>query len=457
MGIFGGIGNAVKGAAQTAVGVSPYVAQALAQKKAQDDADAQRKLQALHLQNQDRVAQQNADTAAGSAKARSAALETGTWSNPFAGTDEQGNPVLVQQHKQTGELRLATLGPVGGADPIRTPAPAGPDAFAPKPWQIGNHAVQPATGTPLPLTPQAPTQPGTSAAPSGGLRPFVKPPKPVAQGHVVDPVTGEVKFFDPTKPPVGMKVNPKPVKDPQQSFTPFQGTDADGKPVVRPFNTKTGQFGAVADVAPKASANGQSGSQQAQQARLMAAVSEARLADERMRSFEDKLLTGGSSISPLKQAAGSLTSNLSDSHTPFGALTQAASEFGLNKSDPEYAQYLRDASTIGRAEQMMSPRGGNETMVRANALLSRAGTGAMKNTIDASRMARQALFGQSGGIAQTLTPEQNAKLTTGVQRIKAGEHGASVASPPSPAPQKATPATPKNDYGIFGKPDGAEE
>ena len=175
----------------------------------------------------------------------------------------------------------------------------------------------------------------------------------------------------------------------------------------------------------KSGSGGQSGTAQAQQARMMAAVSEARLADERMRAFEDKLLSGETQIQPLQQAAGSLTTNLSDAHGAVGALTQAASEFGLNKSSPEYAQYLRDAATIGRAEQMMSPRGGNETMVRANALLSRAGTGAMSTTINASRMARQALFGPSGGIAQTLTPQQADKLETGVQRIKAGEHGSS--------------------------------
>jgi hypothetical protein len=115
-------------------------------------------------------------------------------------------------------------------------------------------------------------------------------------------------------------------------------------------------------------------------------------------------------------------------------MTQAASEFGLNKSSPEYAQYLRDAATIGRAEQMMSPRGGNETMVRANALLSRAGTGAISNTINASRMARQALFGPSGGIAQTLTPTQTTKLESGVQRIKSGEHGSSTSAPSVASP-----------------------
>lgn len=44
---------------------------------------------------------------------------------------------------------------------------------------------------------------------------------------------------------------------PQPSYTPFQGTDpTTGNPVVRPFNTKTGAFGAPADVAPKLGASG---------------------------------------------------------------------------------------------------------------------------------------------------------------------------------------------------------
>lgn len=203
------------------------------------------------------------------------------------------------------------------------------------------------------------------------------------------------------------------------------GNNKDGDSVI--VNKKTGETRIGGGNKPL---NGMPGSQQAQQARLLAAVSEARLADERMRKFEDRLLAPEGSqaiqpttISPFKQAAGSLVTNLADSHGVVGALTQAGSEYMLNKNDPEYAQYLRDASTIGRAEQMMSPRGGNETMVRANALLSRAGSGAMKNTIDASRMARQALFGESGGVAQSLSPAQNQKLQQGVETIKAGGSG----------------------------------
>ena len=153
----------------------------------------------------------------------------------------------------------------------------------------------------------------------------------------------------------------------------------------------------------------------------MAAVSEARLADQRMRTYEDGLLSGHTTISPL-EADG----RIADDEPLWGAYgggrrdARPSAEAALNANDPAYAQYLRDAATIGRAEQMMSPRGGNETMVRANALLSRAGTGAQRATIDASRMARQALFGQAGGIEQTLSHAQSQKLSAGVKSIQSG-------------------------------------
>lgn len=43
----------------------------------------------------------------------------------------------------------------------------------------------------------------------GGL-PLKKAATPVRQDHVTDPVTGEIKFFDPTKPPANLRVNPAP-------------------------------------------------------------------------------------------------------------------------------------------------------------------------------------------------------------------------------------------------------
>ncbi len=163
---------------------------------------------------------------------------------------------------------------------------------------------------------------------------------------------------------------------------------------------------------------------QVRKAALLSATTEARLADERMRAYEDQLLGGKAKIGPVSQGTGTLMTNLTDSKTPFGAITQAASEYGLNEANPDYAQYLRDAATIARAEQMVSPGAKSESMARAAALLSRAGSSAPKATIDAARMTRQALFGPSGGIAQALDALQKQGLESGVNAIKAGDAGA---------------------------------
>lgn len=239
-------------------------------------------------------------------------------------------------------------------------------------------------------------------------------------GQVVDRHLASVILDSPTIG--GAFARPAEQPKPDRVQLVQNGTDANGKPIFSEYDKDSHKLTPLAsEVNPKGSAQSIQG--QAQQARLLAAVSEARLAMPRMRAYEDKLLNGEQSIGPVKQAAGTLMTNLSGAHGVLGALTQAGSEAGVNLTDPEYAQYLRDAATIGRAEQMMSPRGGNETMVRANSLLARAGTGAMKNTIDAARMAREALFGESGGIEQTLTPQQSGKLNAAVGRIRGGEHG----------------------------------
>lgn len=256
--------------------------------------------------------------------------------------------------------------------------------------------------------------------------PFTLNGKPVQgftdkQGHFYDPngqrVAGDIAPYSP--PPAPDKTL-ETIADPQHP---------DGPGIRVPRSE------AIGKAVPRSTGIGGSATAQSQQARLLAAVSEARLADERMRKFEDGLLDGSKTISPLQQAAGSLTTNLSGTHSALGAITQAGSELGLNTTDPDYAQYLRDAATVGRAEQMISPRGGNETMVRANSLLARAGTGAAKNTIDASRMARQALFGEAGGIAQTMTPEQTTKLKQGLDRVRAG-NGSPAPTPRVPLPDR---------------------
>lgn len=70
------------------------------------------------------------------------------------------------------------------------------------------------------------------ASPVQGL-----PEKPAGpQQHVVDPVTGEVKFFDPSKPPQNLRVHPAPKPDQIQFLT---SQDAQGNPVYAIGNKTT--------------------------------------------------------------------------------------------------------------------------------------------------------------------------------------------------------------------------
>jgi hypothetical protein len=443
------MGFSLKGLLGTAAGIAPYALSEMRQQDAINNANDDRMRSDFYKsQANDRANQQETREAALTDAQIKNLGNDSEWEDPKP-VDTGTGPMLVQRNKRTGELRPATLG--GSSAPV-APSIAGPQitpsAPAPTPMLPGGPSL--AASVPK----QAPTAPATAPAPlsarvAGGptpLRPYVKPPVAAIPYNLTPAGMAADSTLHAKNAQAEAPYKKDPNAAPTDHFVFPTETDSTGKNIVYRGNTATGEL-APTGVNAKAASTGGAGSvsAQAQQARLLAAVSEARLADERMRAYEDKLLHGSATISPLEQAAGSLTTNLSDSHSVFGALTQAGSEMGLNKSDSEYAQYLRDAATIGRAEQMMSPRGGNETMVRANALLSRAGTGAMANTINASRMARQALFGQSGGIAQTLTPGQNAKLGEGITRIKAGDTGAPggnihLGGPVTPTERKALKA-----------------
>jgi hypothetical protein len=65
--------------------------------------------------------------------------------------------------------------------------------------------------------------------------------RPVQQGHVIDPVTGDVKFFDPTKPPPNLRVNPTP--RPAAEVGGKQKFDADQKnKIIDDFRSDTKKF-----------------------------------------------------------------------------------------------------------------------------------------------------------------------------------------------------------------------
>lgn len=192
------------------------------------------------------------------------------------------------------------------------------------------------------------------------------------------------------------------------------GVDKDsGQPLL--LNTETGQTKIGGGVKPTSGGSGGQG--QVMQGRMLAGISEARTADQRMRAYEDRLLTGDASTGMLKHVGGNLAMNLIGNHDPLSQTIQGAAEYGLDASDPDYLQYRRDAALLARAEQLVSSRGGSEASVAANQALARAGGSARAASIDAARTSRAALFGKYGGLAQALTPQQITKLEAGLAAL----------------------------------------
>lgn len=192
-----------------------------------------------------------------------------------------------------------------------------------------------------------------------------------------------------------------------------------GEPIL--FNKKSGARMTMAGAAPKPGTGGGGGGGQGQnmQARLIGAVSEGRLADERMTKFEESHLKGGKlNVSAFDQIGGNLATNLASSHSPTDIAIQGLAEGHMNdggKSD--YMQYQRDARLTARAEQLMSARGGSEAMANDNAFLARGGAHAPEATVRAAQKSRRALFGKLGAVMQTLTPDQAAKLAAGLEAL----------------------------------------
>jgi hypothetical protein len=116
--------------------------------------------------------------------------------------------------------------------------------------------------------------------------------------------------------------------------------------------------------------------------------------------------------------AGNAAGNLADSKNPLDIGIQALAEGHLNRGDQaDYMQYLRDAKLMSRAEQLMTARGGSESMANANAFLARGGAHAPEETVRAAEKSRKALFGELGAVMQVLSPDQAAKLNAGLQAL----------------------------------------
>lgn len=390
MGFLNGIGDAIQGAAQTAVKASPYVANVLAQRKQAEERDRQTALAQLYQQNQDRRAEMNTtlQQAVGLANIGHLNAETTKLQQPIP-------PVKNIMRGPGGQL-------VDMTDPQN-------------PRNVG----------PAPV-PKAPSQ----------------------------PIVGSKEWQDAER----FKASLRPT--PQQTFTPFQGTDESGKPVVRPFNTKTGQFGPVADVGPKAAASGPGGAQMA---------SKAGQFGEMLKKTPDLFASlDGLDVGYKNSAA----QDIAEHGVGVGPIripgTKGIGNAILNNS-PQYAKYQAalEPWVLSAAHAMSGARINQDqaTMIR------RSVERGMNDAPETRAQKDKNMIDQLNSIAASLPPDQvaaqEAQLPPAViETLRSRGYRSPIANgtgrsgAPSiggesktSKPNKAT----NKDYGIFGTPPGGEE
>lgn len=292
MSFFGGIGNAVKGAAQTAVGVSPYVAQALATKKAQDDADQQRMWAQYHAQNQDRRAEMAQGIAlsqnlanVGLTNARTASLQnpqTGVKYLPADGGTYQAVPVKVSAGAPITPVDTGIKAPVKAPPKIDPNSPQGIDAAGQRAGKVAEAKA-----------------------------PYAKP---VAQSGV---------FVSDPSNPNGPAV-----------YTPKDQAFGRGKPM----GGMTGGMGSGGIGGLMRSAGG---------------VTEMEQADKMMRPFEENARSGKANYNGLDYFQGQMA-KMYDAHGKIDQAIHSAVFANLNKVNPDLANYLKSGEAYALGDGAVS-------------------------------------------------------------------------------------------------------
>jgi hypothetical protein len=197
---------------------------------------------------------------------------------------------------------------------------------------------------------------------------------PVAGVTPKDPVKQAVQIANATKGiPTYGDLHPK------EHYTATSGTDENGNPIVAVVDTNTGKV-SRSDVGKPVAGGGLAG---ANQSRIATAQQLSEDADKLMTAYEDQLLAKTKNISPQASALAKVM-------LAGGATASAAAEYALNKLDPELAQYARAAKEMATAERLITPRGGSNSLMHAEGVLSQAGPGANQALITQARNFRKA-------------------------------------------------------------------
>lgn len=363
----------LKSLAQNVVGASPYALRALQQNQAEGDAqDETLRSNFFKGQANDRAnAQETSEEALRDAQVKNLGNDT-EWENPVAATGSDGQPILVQRNKRTGDLRPAVIGgpsaPLAPSMPgvqVTSDRPASnvnvgaistpPPVAAPTPSEGAPPAGMSLAGKPSlaskipkqqPVAPAAQTTTTPLSANTGGpqpLRPYVKPPVAAIPYNLTPAGMQADSTLAAKKAQAEAPHKKDPNAAPTPTYTPVTVTNPDGSVTVKPFNTKTGTTGeSIGGPKPAAAAGGSASLSPEARDQMMA---QARLDNQTMKDYEAKVLAGTAKVGTALGVAGALSDG---SQGVAGKVSGVLGNAATGAVDPEYQKYLTAQRSYGR-------------------------------------------------------------------------------------------------------------
>lgn len=355
MSFFGSVGNLAKQAANTAVGIAPYAAQALYRRKLEQQADEDRNARNLYAKNADQRAQ-------ATSAAQIAALGQkgeGLWTKPFPAEDENG-PGMFQQHNVTGEVRRVQIQPPNAPRAQASPAPS--SAIPDSALGVGGPSSQPTQGTPTTPKPTA-------------VRPISKP-KP--SEPVVPTVNADgTRSYTPRSQAAG-KTAPSPApKAVSTRIDPLstEGIKADS---IKAANRAASRPGGMTGGMGSGGIGGL--------ARTSGAITEMDQAHQNMLPYEEAVRAGKVNYDGMDYFKGQIA-KLYDSHGVKDNALHTAAFANLNAKNPELANYLRNAEAWALADGALSGRT-SDFRTRMDAFVSAIGPNPGQSHIDQTQRMR---------------------------------------------------------------------
>lgn len=170
----------------------------------------------------------------------------------------------------------------------------------------------------------------------------------------------------------------------------LQGVDENGDPAFFRVPKSGGDPVKIGGMAPRVTVKTENAQQELTRARAEAAVSEMNSGVKVMQDFENKLKSGQAKIGNVGQIVGSIANTFTHDDPASKAIQNTALTL-LNKSNPEFARYIRRALSFAEAESMISSRP-SDFRTRMSAFLSSVANGADPSMIDDISARRDAIL-----------------------------------------------------------------